>query len=179
MSGGYALEFSDLLIAMKQALLAQTALPYLNDCRIYNGPWYLGPWSNYSVYLRPMGSPEVVMAEDGGAGVTKHAIHEVAIEACMSISNPSDEDSVIGRTGARIGITTFVSTCASSWRTTRWDLRTTSSNTARHQPASSPVTHTELSKPIRTFGYRSRAESTAPKPALSTGPEHIPRRKKK
>jgi len=109
MSGGYALEFSDLLIAMKQALLAQTALPYLNDCRIYNGPWYLGPWSNYSVYLRPMGSPEVVMAEDGGAGVTKHAIHEVAIEACMSISNPSDEDSVIGRTGARIGITTFVS----------------------------------------------------------------------
>jgi len=109
---GYALEMSELLVAMRTALLAETSIPlhnYLNDCRIRNGPWYSEPWSDYTVYLSPLGSPEEIVSNDGSFGVLKFTMHTVSVECCMRIDNPYDEDSVVGRTGARIGITAFVS----------------------------------------------------------------------
>ena len=108
MSNGYNLDMGTLLTAMKQSLVETTSLSYLNDVRIVNGPWMADPWNQYTVYLRPGGSPETLVAESGARGICKYAVHVVVVEVVMRIENPFDEDSVVGRTDERVGITSFV-----------------------------------------------------------------------
>lgn len=105
---GYPLDMGALLLALKQALMAEASIPYLRDVRIVNGPFYAEPWGPYTVYLRPAGSPETVVAYDGGSGYTKFAQHVVAIELAMIVLDPFADASVIGRTNGKVGITEFV-----------------------------------------------------------------------
>lgn len=105
---GYTLDMGELLIAMKKALQTQTVMPYLRDVRIaHKALWWWEPWSPYTVYLRPGGSPETDVAVDGSPGVMKYATHEVYVEAVKLIDNPYDEDALVGVTNESTGITKF------------------------------------------------------------------------
>lgn len=60
---GYPVSMGQLLLAMKQKLIDTTVLRYLNDVRIVSGDWIASPFNQYTVYLRPYGSPEVETSE--------------------------------------------------------------------------------------------------------------------
>lgn len=111
MSIGYPVDIAEVMEALKRVVLASDSLPYLTSAasvRIVNGMFYAEPWDAYAVYLRPMGSPEEVLAWDGDTGYTKFATHTVSVEAVMKIEDPFSEASVLGRTGATVGIARFV-----------------------------------------------------------------------
>jgi hypothetical protein len=77
-------------------------VPYLGGAYIRNGPFYVEPWSQWSVYLYPLGSPETVVADESGL---KYATHMVGIEVVKVLADPGDEGNVVGRSGATIGVT--------------------------------------------------------------------------
>jgi hypothetical protein len=110
-SNGYNVTMGETLVAMQSALLAQTSMPYLTGasaCRIVSSKMFYDPWFDYTVYLEPLGSPETTVAEDGGTGIAKYAVHTVGIHAVMKVEDPFDEAAIVGRIGSRVGITEFV-----------------------------------------------------------------------
>jgi hypothetical protein len=90
---------------MKQkAIEDETSIPYLTDVRIWGGPFFFEPWSDYTLYLTLLGSPETALTDQGDV----YATHIVAMTATIRLTTPGDEGHIVGRTGSSKGITEFV-----------------------------------------------------------------------
>lgn len=100
-------EMVDLLVAMQEkALQDKTALKYIDHVKMKVGPWYWRPFNRYTLYIIPGGSPQVAVAEHGDVTAWRMT-HEVKIECCVPYKSPEIEDSIVGRGGKNVGITTM------------------------------------------------------------------------
>ena len=96
----YALDMATLIQAMKQkAIEDEDTLAFLTSVYTLPAGFIPEPWSPYTLYLTPMGSPETETSDTAA-----YAFHEVMMEMVVPVNDPTDEGNIVGRSGAQLGI---------------------------------------------------------------------------